>query len=64
MGDIKKFKRPDFDFEACLDGGRSLSELADELQRSTDRARPLRDVALERDAFSGPWVDEFRKRAS
>ena len=63
MADIQKFKRPVFDFESCLDGGRSLSELADELQRSTDGARPLRDVALQKDAFSGPWGDEFRKRA-
>ena len=64
MGDIQKFKRPVFNFDDCLKAGGSLSELADTLRRATERCRDPRDAALAEDAFSGPWGDEFRRRAA
>lgn len=61
MADIKVVERPKFDFVQTLEQARALAQLAETLQSVIDRNRAARDHAL--DLWSGPWGDEFRRRA-
>ncbi len=62
MGDIAPYMRPDFDFDLAMKAAKGLNEFANKVEVELSAVAETRDSALA--TWSGPWGDEFRKRAS